>query len=277
MSTEEDHLGKLLNYYSTWHRMKKAVAWFLRLRQILRKQPYIKGPLVTEEMKAAEEAIIRHAQKMFLHDKINCIEKLNPKKSASGLLIVGGRLANCKQEDSVKHQLIVPHGHPADKLIVEDLHKKPGHAGVKRVLAESRRRCWILKARRLMKKIVHQCIICKKLWGKTLIQQMADLAASRVTPYEPPFIRVGVDYFGPFMVKRGRSAVKRYSCVFTCLATRAIHVEVSHTLDTNSFINAMERFIARRGEPKEIWSNNGTNFVGAQKELCCAIKDWNKN
>ena len=147
---------------------------------------------------------------------------------------------------------------------------------MERVLAESRRRYWIIRGRKFVKKILHQCITCRRLRGKTETQQMADLPASRVTPFEPPFTRVGVDYFGPFMVKRGRSNVKRYGCIFTCLSIRAVHVEVSYTLDTDSFIHALERFIARRGEPKEIWSDNGTNFVGAQKELHRAIKDWNQ-
>lgn len=102
---------------------------------------------------------------------------------------------------------------------------------------------------------------------------MADLPVSRVTPYEAPFIRV-VDYFFPFMLKRGRPGVKRYGCVFTCLVTKAIPIKMSHILDTNSFISAMERFIARR-EPKEIWSVNGTKVVWAQRKLRRAIKDFN--
>ena len=105
---------------------------------------------------------------------------------------------------------------------------------------------------------------------------MADLPESRVTPYEPPFSQVRVDYFGPFMVKRGRSEEKRYGCVFTCFATRAIHIEVVFSLDIDSFIHALERFMARRGEPKEIWSDNGTNFVGAQRELQRAVREWNQ-
>ena len=86
-----------------------------------------------------------------------------------------------------------------------------------------------------------------------------------------------MDYFGPFTVKRARSDVKRYGCIFTCLAIRAIHIEVAHSLSTDSFISAMERFMARRGEPKEVFSDNGTNFVGAQQELRRAIGDWNQN
>ena len=105
---------------------------------------------------------------------------------------------------------------------------------------------------------------------------MADLPTFCITPNEPQFTRVGLDYFGPFLIKRARSEVKRYGCLFTCLATRAIHLEVSQSLDTDSFLNAMQRFIARRGLPKEVLSDNGTNLVGGHCELRKAISDWNQ-
>lgn len=105
---------------------------------------------------------------------------------------------------------------------------------------------------------------------------MADLPSERVTPNEPPFTRVGVDYFGPFEVKSRRSIVKRYGVIFTCLAIRAIHIEVAPSLDTDSFINALRRFTARRGQVKELRSDNGKNFVGAERELRVAIKEWNQ-
>ena len=92
---------------------------------------------------------------------------------------------------------------------------------------------------------------------------MADLSSTRVTPGDPPFTNVGVDYFGTFYVKRGRTLVKRYGCIFTCLAMRAIHIEVAFSLDTASFVNALQRYISRRGQPRSITSDNGTNFVGA--------------
>ena len=79
---------------------------------------------------------------------------------------------------------------------------------------------------------------------------MADLPADRATPSKPPFSFVGVDCFSPFWVKRARSQVKRYGVLLTCLATRAILLEVAQSMDTDSFVNSMRRFIARRGIPK---------------------------
>ncbi|XP_038068389.1 uncharacterized protein LOC119737840 [Patiria miniata] len=101
---------------------------------------------------------------------------------------------------------------------------------------------------------------------------MADLPAYRVTPGKPPFTHVGVDCFGPFHVKRGRSREKRYGCIFTCMRIRAVHLEKLHSLETDSFLNAFLRFAARRGTPEKIYSDNGTNFVGAERELRAAIE-----
>ena len=109
---------------------------------------------------------------------------------------------------------------------------------------------------------------------KPEVPQMADLPAERVTPDNPPFSNVGVDCFGPFVVKRGRSQLKRYGCLFTCLTMRAIHVEKLDSLETNSFINAFVRFGARRGVPEEVRWENGTNFVGGEEELCEAMRSW---
>ena len=101
---------------------------------------------------------------------------------------------------------------------------------------------------------------------------MADLPEERMIPDKAPFSYVGTDCFGPILVKLGRSEVKRYGCLFTCLTTRAVHLEVLNTMDTDTFINALRRFVARRGCPLKMWSDNGTNYVGCQNELKRCLK-----
>lgn len=102
---------------------------------------------------------------------------------------------------------------------------------------------------------------------------MANLPKDRLLPDKPPFTNTGVDFFGPSEVSRGRSKVKRYGVLFTCLTTRAVHLEVAHSLDTSSCINALHRFISRRGQMSVLRSDNGTNFVGAERELKESLKD----
>ena len=101
---------------------------------------------------------------------------------------------------------------------------------------------------------------------------MADLPHSRLGYQQPPFSNTGVDYFGPMLVRHGRKTEKRYGVLFTSLTTRAVHLEIAHSLDTNSCLMAIRRMMARRGQPANIWSDNGNNFVGTEKELREAVK-----
>ena len=104
---------------------------------------------------------------------------------------------------------------------------------------------------------------------------MADLPPERLDFQSNPFTNVGVDYFGPFEVKLLRRSMKRWCCLFTCLTTRAVHIEVVRSLDTDCCLVAINRFIARRGKPTTIISDNGMNFVGSARELKDYINSWN--
>jgi hypothetical protein len=105
---------------------------------------------------------------------------------------------------------------------------------------------------------------------------MADLPPERFAT-DGPFSYTGVDMFGPFYVKEGRKQIKRFVQLFTCLSSRAIHIESTSSVDTDSFIQALRRFVARRGSVREIISDNGTNFVGANNEWKRAYKSMNHN
>ena len=127
-----------------------------------------------------------------------------------------------------------------------------------------------------MRRILGGFFACKRQNARCLEQQMASLPADRVTPDEPPFTNIGIDLFGLIMVKQRRSQVKRYGCIFTCLTSRAVHIEIVDSLDTDSFLNGLRRFIGRRGNPKIIRSDNGTNFKCGERELREAIAKWNE-
>ena len=101
---------------------------------------------------------------------------------------------------------------------------------------------------------------------------MANLPESRLEP-APPFTYYAVDYFGPWLVKQGRKDLKRYGSLFTCMDSRAVHIEFSDSLDTDSFLLALRRFIERRGPVREIRCDQGTNFIGANNELKQAYEE----
>ena len=107
---------------------------------------------------------------------------------------------------------------------------------------------------------------CRKLRGKHGEQKIADLPEERSSD-EAPFTYVGMDTFGPFVTKEGRKELKSYGAIFTCLASRAIHLEVVNSIDTDFFIMCLKRFIGCRGNMSMLWCDNGRNFIGAKKEL----------
>jgi hypothetical protein len=278
IAEQEDPVVRLSERYSNWVDLKRATAWMLRLRKLLHKDADVSsGPLTLEETRLAGVFLIKWVQGRYFStellqlqsgkavNKSSRLRDLDPILDSEGVICVGGRLRRAALL-SYKHPYIIPHeDHMAD-IIVREMHEI-SHQGVEWTLSYLRRQFWITKARSKIKRLISSCVVCKKLRGKPLVQKMADLPEVRVQPNKPPFSAVGVDCFGPFYVKIGRSEVKRYGCIFTCLSSRAIHLEKICNMDTDSFINALRRFISRRGPPEKIYSDNGTNFVGAKVEL----------
>lgn len=129
---------------------------------------------------------------------------------------------------------------------------------------------WIVGHRSLIKQIIHKCVICFRQKATVSTQLMGNLPSQRTTPSRP-FSKVGVDFAGPILTKqidgRGKKYQKSYIAVFVCMSVKAIHLEVVTDLSTKSFISALKRFSARRGRPSDIFSDNGTTFVGANREL----------
>lgn len=134
---------------------------------------------------------------------------------------------------------------------------------------------WVIGGSSAVSNHIAQCVKCRKLRGTPQDQKMADLPEDRLEPAPPPFTFSTVYYFGPWYVKEGRRELKRYGVLFTCLSSRAIHLEVSNSLATDSFLNAYRRFVGRRGLVCQLRSDQGTNFIGAMNELQQAVKELN--
>ena len=301
-----DILTTTISRCSSWSRLRRVVAWVLRYKSnLLRRvkerensketmQKTTIGPVTVHELREAEKEIIKHVQHVTFSEEIKVLTKEQGKASnckaikkssniyqldpviKNGLLRVGGRLRRAQISEEAKHPSILPKSHHVVTLIVNFYHHVSGHSGVEHTLSLIRERYWIVNGRATVKNIIGKCYSCRKRQSPVSQQKMADLPHDRVTPSKPPFTYTGVDCFGPFEVKRGRSTVKRYGVLFTCLTVRAIHIEVASSLDTESFINAFRRFVSRRGQPEEIRSDNGGNFVKGEKELRQAVNSWNQ-
>lgn len=280
--------------YSSWSRLLRATAWLTRFKAYLlimkgkgRVSTLQLGNIRVNEIRQAIVDLVRLVQRVTLGSELeavsrgaglknSCLQRLNP-QIREGLMVVGGRLQNSSLGDSIKHPMILPSRHPMTDLIIRHYHATEGHTGVQHVLSAIRQTFWIMRAPSNIKRVIGRCIRCRRLKGPVGNQLMAPLPVARVVPGSYPFESVGLDYFGPLYVKQGRSSVKRYGCLFTCLKCRAVHIEIAHSLSTDSFIMALRRFISRRGPPKEIYSDNGSNFVGAEAELREPIRALSQN
>ncbi|XP_036418652.1 uncharacterized protein LOC118802279 [Colossoma macropomum] len=197
--------------------------------------------------------------------------KLHPKVDG-GLLRIGGRIQHAPLEYAEKNPLILPKHSHVSMLLVRHYHEQVEHQG--RHFTEGAIRSaglWIIGCKRLVSAVIHNCIVCRKLRGKMETQTMADLPPERLSTF-PPFTYVGLDVFGPWKVtarrtRGGHAESKRWAVLFTCMSTRAVHIEVIESMDTSSCINALRRFFAIRGPAKQLRSDRGTNFVGARNEL----------
>ena len=118
-----------------------------------------------------------------------------------------------------------------------------------------------------MKRHQSSCPDCHRWRSKPKVPLMADLPPARLRLLSPPFHSTGVDCFGPFMVNIGRRTEKRWGVIFKCMTTRAVHLELLNSLNTDAFLLALRRFISRRGKLMELHSDRGTNFRGADREL----------
>ena len=172
--------------------------------------------------------------------------------------------------------MIIPQDHQLCRLVIMDCHKKLNHEGAEHVRNELRLLYWIPHSRSTVSKVLNDCSECKRRRVKPQHPLMASLPKDRLQ-VAPPFSKVGVDYFGPLVIKHSRKQEKRYGYLFTCLVTRAVPLEVARSLETDSFINALRKFVARRGPPSDIYSDNGSNFVGAGRELKQSLQKWNQS
>lgn len=238
--------------------------------------------MLPEEIERAKNILIKNAQtEVFPHEYYNLtagkpipvkskILSLNPFLK-NELICVGGRLKNANQLDEKKYPIILPKGHPLTKLILESEHKRLLHCGAQELLYSIRERYWPISGRSACRQVVTKCLICFKANPKGNNYLMGNLPEVRVNTFGV-FENVGTDYGGPFYIKnkkgRGASLSKGYICLFVCMSTKAVHLELVSELTTECFLAAFNRFVSRRGVPKNVYSDNGLNYVGANRELC---------
>ena len=281
-------MDKLIAHYSSWIRLKKAATWLIRFKCYVLLHRSIakvaKGHLMVSELQASERhLIIYEQQQAFGHfisrvpEGLNVYTSSDPAalKKLNPILRVGGRLEKASIDCDARHPIILPHVSHLTDIIINHFHVFSGHSGISTTLNSLFQQFWVVKPTSVVKRVLANCMYCRRRNAKPGEQIMAELPPARLQMNSHPFAYTGVDYFGPLMIRQKRSNVKRYGCLFTCLTTRAVHLEVFVDLSSDAFINALRRFLSRRGPVVHIYSDNCTNLVGAERILRESIQQWN--
>jgi hypothetical protein len=202
--------------------------------------------------------------------------RLKPFIDSDNIIRVGGRINQAPLSYDIRHPVVLPKQHHVINILIDYFHLRYLHAGPQLVQSLLSKHVWILCARNVIRSRIFKCITCFKLHPRSSTPLMGDLPPCRVTPAKP-FLSTGIDYGGPFNIKitnlRFIKHIKVYICIFICMVTKAVHIEVVHDLSTPAFIAALIRFVSRRGQCNHLYSDCGTNFIGANLELQRIVKD----
>ncbi|XP_062549772.1 uncharacterized protein LOC134214408 isoform X2 [Armigeres subalbatus] len=282
-------IDELVDRISSFRHLTHSIAYCLRFANNCRNRSAETSstkPLTYEEVETAENALISLVQQQEFSNEWHLLRKGKPVTEKSRLrwfhpfladnqlIRIGGRLDHANISYDTRHQILLPGKHRFSMLLVKYFHEKHLHAAPQLLISILRTRYWLTGARALVKKVVHACIICFKAQPKSLEQFMGQLPGSRVNMARP-FAITGIDYWGPILIQpahRRAAPRKAYVAVFVCFCTKAVHIELVCDLTTAKFIQALRRFVSRRGLCHEIYSDNGRNFVGAANELKLLVR-----
>ncbi|XP_047022485.1 uncharacterized protein LOC124631893 [Helicoverpa zea] len=270
---EEERTRTLTAIYNT----EQELIWtkFSSLSQMLRVISYCRRFLNFKLPVSEREHFSKFITSKELSETLNnCIRSklrnLCPIVDNNGILRVGGRIQKSEMAYDTQHQIILPANSHLTRLIIKDAHFRTMHGGPLVMLNYLRSKYWILRAKDLTKKLYRECITCIRYSKKNITQLMGQLPDVRVKA-DRAFKSSGVDYAGPINIRfspgRGAKSYKGYICLFICMVTRAIHLEAVTDMTAKAFIAAFRRFTSRRGHCHDVYSDNGTNFVGADRQL----------
>ena len=280
-------LPLLESQQSNYHKLLVTTAWCLKFINIIKhKRDPDPGPTVNlitaSELKQAEHFLVGRSQsRSFPADLLalkhghalpasSRLKALVPFIDQENLLRVGGRLCHSNLTLSQQHPLITDGKDILIHNLFTHMHVCLGHCGPSLLLTSVGSRFHTLGARRLSRTICSQCKVCRRAAPNPKPQLMGQVPEQRTTP-SPAFQTTGLDFAGPFTLKKGHTRkpvhIEAHVCVFVCFSTRAVHLEVISDQTTEAFLAGINRFVSRRGKPHTIFSDNGSNFIGAKKQL----------
>ncbi|UYV70861.1 hypothetical protein LAZ67_8000899 [Cordylochernes scorpioides] len=237
----------------------RVIAWMLRF-----KPSEYKGDIISqEELDSAEKSLVKIIQNESIGEEDPKMKQLHAFQDKEGFWRVKTRIVNRNDDELFRLPILIPTNHPVTKLIVKSVHEKMYHCGAQTLRSVLREKFWIPKARQLVRHVIHKCPRCRRFETKRVDVPEASLPQHRVRDVVV-FEVTGIDLGGPLYLEDGQ---KVWFVILTCGVYRAVHLELVTSLSTEALVGAVERFVARRGCPAVIYSDNGTNLVGLRNEL----------
>lgn len=280
--TEVDWVVAVARKFESFKFACRVFAWVKRFLGNCRGNKINRVFVSVEECIESERMIIRRLQEMYFFEELKSLENtslvaptsilrsLCPFVDQHGILRVGGRIQKAHIKYDQRHPMIMSAKEPVVLSIIRETHKMLYHGGFAVTMNMLRKKFWIVKGGQVVKGIVSKCVSCIRSRPKWSNQLMGILPSERVQ-FSKPFAHTGVDFAGPVKIRattgRGVRSTKGYIAVFVCMGVKAFHLEVVSSLSADSFLAALSRFISRRGRVDHLYSDNGTNFVGAFKKL----------
>lgn len=207
------------------------------------------------------------------------LRSLRPIVSEDGIISVGSRaLEGMKLHYNAESFPILTYKDPLAELWMREMHNED-HSGITRTMAKSRRKFWIIKARRLSQKVKYGCYRCRLLDHKMEVQLMSPLPMFRQT-IAPVFNVTSIDLFGPIQIKdmvKKRTKMKVWGLICTCAAVRAVYVDVVEAYSADAAIQTLRKFTALRGCPSKFICDPGSQLKAiSQTDILnwTKVKNW---
>ena len=267
-----------ISRYSHIHRLLAVIAYVLRWVHNLCKSAKISGPLTSVELTNARRLLIKSIRSSTFQEEFAYLLKKQTKcpplirqlrlfLDDQHMIRCGGRIHNAPTTELSKFPYLLPANCLLTDMIAIDTHNQLHHGRVSITVTALRQVYWIPSIQQYVRKLLRRCVTCNKMMGKPYrAPDSPPLPKVRVTE-SPPFTVIGVDFTGALYVKEGEEERKVYICLFTCAATRAVHLEVVSDLTVETFLLAFRRFSSRKSLPHTMISDNASTFLAAAKDL----------